>query len=100
MHELLHLGFQIKAVPQNQIGARQRRNVSACLAIGVWVNARAHQCSHLNQVAAHLACRVGDHAGGGNDIELLRLRQRRAGRGKTYGKNQHGACGGEAAAPE
>ena len=93
-HEVFHLRFEVKAVPQNEIGARYRRDICARLPIGMRIDAGAHECLHLNEIAADLADGIRDHAGRRDDIEPRFGMRRRLCNGKRDGKS-HGRCGGE-----
>ena len=81
-------------MPKHQIGAGHRDDVGAGLAIGMRIDAGAHQGLDRDQIAADLARGVGDHAGGGDDLQNSVVGpQGRGGEGRgRKGKAQKGAA--------
>jgi hypothetical protein len=77
--EVFHLCLEVEPMPQDEIRAGGRDDIAAGLAIGMRVDARAHQCRYLHEVAAHFPRGIGDHAGRRDDFQaLLRHRGSRA----------------------
>ena len=65
--KLLHLRFEIKAVPQHEVGTQHKRDVRTGLTVAVRIDARSHQRLDLYAVTAHAARGVRDHAGRGDN---------------------------------
>ena len=86
VEEILHLCFQIEAMPQDQVGAGHGDDVTAGLTIRMRVNAGAHQALNLNLITTDLTGGIGDHTGGGNHL------QRRLGPGRQWQCSGQGQC--------
>ena len=67
--EIFHLCLKVQPVPQHQIGPGHGDDIGAGLTVRVRIDPRPHQPLDLNQISTDLACRIGDHAGGGNDAQ-------------------------------
>ena len=76
--ELFHLRFEIKAMPQNDIRPRRCHDVRPGLTVRMGIDARPHKRLDRNDFSTHHASRIGDHAGRGDDADLvLRLQGHR-----------------------
>lgn len=80
----LHLRFEVRTVPKGGIGPRHRHDITAGLAVAVWIDTGTHQPSDRNGVATNPARHIRDHSSRREDVEAVRSQSRDRGEcGKT-----------------